>query len=279
MTAPAAASVERARGAAVRSSSALDASASTRVATTPSVERRRRERGERRAPGAAGAGVETHRVGGLRPARAKSPPPPQIRRRSQKSDEPGVGFSMSDDGWPRSRGTRAEGDRGPRTLTASEAAALIGVSVATIRGWADQGRLPSHRTVGNHRRFELDELRAWLADRGRGAPRGRPPARAAPGDPAVPAARARAQQPHRGDRGAGAGRLRPRRPDPAHRPERAVDAPPHDPLPAHPRERPRLRAAGRAGRARRAGRAAGRPAGPGRAPGSCSTTPGSRWPW
>ena len=77
---------------------------------------------------------------------------------------------MSDDGWPRTRGTRAEGDRGPRSLTASEAAALIGVSVATIRGWADQGSLPSHRTVGNHRRFELDELRAWLADRGAAPP-------------------------------------------------------------------------------------------------------------
>ncbi|MGD9695814.1 MAG: helix-turn-helix domain-containing protein [Thermoleophilia bacterium] len=73
-----------------------------------------------------------------------------------------------DDGWPRGRATRA--DRGPRTLTASEAAALIGVSVATVRGWADQGRLPSHRTVGGHRRFELDELREWLARRGAPAP-------------------------------------------------------------------------------------------------------------
>jgi excisionase family DNA binding protein len=55
-------------------------------------------------------------------------------------------------------------------LTASEAAALIGVSVATVRGWADQGRLPSHRTVGGHRRFELEELREWLTDRGAPAP-------------------------------------------------------------------------------------------------------------
>ncbi len=77
---------------------------------------------------------------------------------------------MTDDDWPRTRGTRAEGDRGPRTLTASEAAALIGVSIATVRGWADQGRLPSHRTVGNHRRFELDELRTWLAERGAAPP-------------------------------------------------------------------------------------------------------------
>ncbi|HWH13173.1 MAG TPA: helix-turn-helix domain-containing protein, partial [Miltoncostaeaceae bacterium] len=54
----------------------------------------------------------------------------------------------------------------PRTLTASEAAALIGVSVATVRGWADSGLLPSHRTVGGHRRFELGQLRDWLAARG-----------------------------------------------------------------------------------------------------------------
>ena len=47
---------------------------------------------------------------------------------------------------------------------------MIGVSVATIRGWADQGRLPSHRTVGGHRRFELEELRDWLEQRGAPVP-------------------------------------------------------------------------------------------------------------
>jgi excisionase family DNA binding protein len=76
-----------------------------------------------------------------------------------------------DEGWPRARSGRA--GRGPRTLTASEAAALLGVSVATVRGWADQGRLPSHRTVGGHRRFELEELREWLARRGAPAPAAR----------------------------------------------------------------------------------------------------------
>lgn len=76
---------------------------------------------------------------------------------------------MSDgDDWPTGRTGRA--GRGERTLTASEAAALIGVSVATVRGWADQGQLPSHRTVGGHRRFELEELREWLTDRGAPAP-------------------------------------------------------------------------------------------------------------
>jgi excisionase family DNA binding protein len=78
-----------------------------------------------------------------------------------------------EDGWPKARSPRADRDRGRRSLTASEAAALIGVSVATIRGWADQGRLPSHRTVGGHRRFELDELRLWLENRGAPAPESR----------------------------------------------------------------------------------------------------------
>ena len=53
---------------------------------------------------------------------------------------------------------------GRRSLTTSEAAALLGVSVPTVRAWSDAGRLPVHRTPGGHRRFELDELRAWLRD-------------------------------------------------------------------------------------------------------------------
>ena len=60
---------------------------------------------------------------------------------------------------------------GRRSLTASEAAAIIGVSVATVRGWADQGRLPSHRTVGGHRRFDMEELRGWLDEHGAPVPR------------------------------------------------------------------------------------------------------------
>lgn len=95
---------------------------------------------------------------------------------------------MSDDeDWPRARSTRAaDRDRGPRTLTASEAAVLIGVSVATIRGWADQGRLPSHRTVGGHRRFELEQLREWLEHRGAPAPEARRLRRAPQEIPACP---------------------------------------------------------------------------------------------
>jgi excisionase family DNA binding protein len=75
-----------------------------------------------------------------------------------------TGVASEEARWPTTRYRRQ--DRGGRTLTASEAAALIGVSVATVRGWADQGRLPSHRTVGGHRRFDMAELRSWLAERG-----------------------------------------------------------------------------------------------------------------
>ncbi len=74
------------------------------------------------------------------------------------------------------RGPRPE--RGRRSLTAGEAAALIGVSVATVRGWADDGRHPAYRTEGGHRRFEIDELNAWLTRRGAAAPQTRRFARA-----------------------------------------------------------------------------------------------------
>jgi len=68
-------------------------------------------------------------------------------------------------------GGRGRVEPGRRSLTASEAAAIIGVSVATVRGWADDGRLPSHRTVGGHRRFDMDELRDWLDEHGAPVPR------------------------------------------------------------------------------------------------------------
>lgn len=92
----------------------------------------------------------------------------------------------TDEEWPRGRTARAGSGKGPRTLTASEAAALIGVSVATIRGWADSGRLPSHRTVGGHRRFEVEELREWLARRGAPPPEPRRLRRAPQEVPACP---------------------------------------------------------------------------------------------
>lgn len=43
-------------------------------------------------------------------------------------------------------------------LSLSEAAKMLGVHPSTVRSWADQGRLPVHRTQGKHRRFRKSEV-------------------------------------------------------------------------------------------------------------------------
>ncbi len=50
-------------------------------------------------------------------------------------------------------------------MRASEAARVLGVSPASIRRWAAQGRIPSDRTFGGHRRFSLAEVQGALAGR------------------------------------------------------------------------------------------------------------------
>ena len=47
-------------------------------------------------------------------------------------------------------------------LSLSEVAELLGVHQSTVRSWADQGRLPVHRTQGGHRRFRRTEIDLWL---------------------------------------------------------------------------------------------------------------------
>lgn len=46
-------------------------------------------------------------------------------------------------------------------LNLSEVAKLLGVHPSTVRNWADQGRIPVHRTQGGHRRFLQGELELW----------------------------------------------------------------------------------------------------------------------
>ena len=46
-------------------------------------------------------------------------------------------------------------------LNLSEAAEILGVHPSTVRLWADQGRLPVHRTQGGHRRFKRQEVELW----------------------------------------------------------------------------------------------------------------------
>ncbi|MFE3458251.1 BldC family transcriptional regulator [Nocardiopsis aegyptia] len=48
-------------------------------------------------------------------------------------------------------------------LTSPEVAALFRVDVKTVSRWAVQGRLPSFRTPGGHRRFPSGEVHALLA--------------------------------------------------------------------------------------------------------------------
>ena len=42
-------------------------------------------------------------------------------------------------------------------------ARLLGVHPSTLRGWADRGELPAHRTAGGHRRFLQSEIQVWTA--------------------------------------------------------------------------------------------------------------------
>lgn len=47
-------------------------------------------------------------------------------------------------------------------LSPAQAAAVIGVSVDSIRRYANDGRLPSQRTPGKQRRFRRSDVEALL---------------------------------------------------------------------------------------------------------------------
>lgn len=46
------------------------------------------------------------------------------------------------------------------------AADLLGVHPATVRNWADRGKLPFRRTAGQHRRFNIHDLRHYAQSQG-----------------------------------------------------------------------------------------------------------------
>ena len=46
-------------------------------------------------------------------------------------------------------------------LSLSQAAGLLGVHPSTVRLWSDKGRIPVHRTQGNHRRYIRSEVELW----------------------------------------------------------------------------------------------------------------------
>ncbi|GBD10199.1 hypothetical protein HRbin22_02464 [Candidatus Thermoflexus japonica] len=58
-----------------------------------------------------------------------------------------------------------KGDSG-EWLSLKAAAEMLGVHPATLRAWADAGRIPSRRTAGGHRRFARRDLEAWLQAHG-----------------------------------------------------------------------------------------------------------------
>ncbi len=60
---------------------------------------------------------------------------------------------------------------GGRWLTLAEASELLGVHRATLRQWADAGKVRAFRTPGGHRRFLASEVDRLIASAG-GAPAG-----------------------------------------------------------------------------------------------------------
>jgi excisionase family DNA binding protein len=54
-----------------------------------------------------------------------------------------------------------------RVLTPAEAAAVLKVDTSTLRRFEDQGKLTSGRTVGGHRRYWEQDVRALAAERAR----------------------------------------------------------------------------------------------------------------
>lgn len=55
-------------------------------------------------------------------------------------------------------------ERAPTQLafTSSQAASYLGVSLATVRRWSNDGHLRGSRTPGGQRRFSRDQLDAFL---------------------------------------------------------------------------------------------------------------------
>lgn len=44
------------------------------------------------------------------------------------------------------------------SLTAKQAADLLGVTVRTLHRWEEQGKIKATRTAGGHRRYQVSEL-------------------------------------------------------------------------------------------------------------------------
>lgn len=60
--------------------------------------------------------------------------------------------------------------RSTGTVGLAAAAAIAGVSISTLRRWADEGRVPAFRTPGGHRRFRVADLQRALVPASAHAP-------------------------------------------------------------------------------------------------------------
>jgi excisionase family DNA binding protein len=56
-------------------------------------------------------------------------------------------------------------DTASRWLTLGEASQFLGVHTGTLRDWVDAGAIPSFRTPGGHRRFDVGDLHTFLQRR------------------------------------------------------------------------------------------------------------------
>ena len=62
---------------------------------------------------------------------------------------------------PVSKAARERG-RTQLAFTSSQAATYLGVSLATVRRWSNDGHLRGYRTPGGQRRFSREQLDAFL---------------------------------------------------------------------------------------------------------------------
>jgi excisionase family DNA binding protein len=53
-------------------------------------------------------------------------------------------------------------ETGIQFLNSKEAASVLGVNVSSIKRWTDEGKLECIRTVGGHRKFQMDHLASFL---------------------------------------------------------------------------------------------------------------------
>jgi len=58
--------------------------------------------------------------------------------------------------------TNMRGSRTQLAFTSSQAASYLGVSLATVRRWSNDGHLRGYRTPGGQRRFSREQLDGFL---------------------------------------------------------------------------------------------------------------------